>query len=220
MNLRAAFLPPAPVRDELAALVRAQEPAPEAAGSGRRGLFGRRTAEPPTAPTASTATSSGNQPLLRVLDPERVLVPVTDFGHLASGDARRVVDAVTAACAELPPGPTVRISGGAALVDPDDRSVWAELAASDEDVSAMRAVAQTIVSAVQPLGLFCDRRQFKPRFPIATITDATTVEHLEQVLAALAAYTSDPWTVGEVAVVQRGSGVWRTVPIGGCPDDR
>lgn len=206
VNLRAAFIPPAPARDELAALVRALEPAPATAESGRRGLFGRRT-ENPAAPTP-------HEPLLRVLEPDGVLVPLTDLGHLASGDARRVLDALTAACGELPPGPTVRISGGAALVDPDDRSVWADLAASDEEVSAMRGVAQTIVSAVQPLGLFCDRRQFRPRFPIATITEATTVEHLEQVLGALATYSSDPWTVGEVALVQRGSGVWRTVPIG------
>lgn len=210
MNLRAAFIPPAPARHELAALVRALEPAPEAAQSGRRGLFGRRTADlaAPTTPTTPT------QPQLQVLEPEGVLIPLTDLGNLASGDARRVLDALTAACVELPPGPTVRISGGAALVDPDDRSVWADLAASDDEVGAMRAVAQTIVSAVQPLGLFCDRRQFRPRFPIATITETTTVEHLEQVLGALATYSSDPWTVDEIALVQRGSGVWRTVPIG------
>ena len=207
MNLRAALIPPASARNELAALVQAQQSAPETAGPGRRGLFGRRTSEP-------AAATDPSPPPLRVIDPEGVLVPVTDLGNLASGDARRVLDALTAACAELPPGPTVRISGGSALIDPDDRCVWAELAASDEEVDALRTVANTIVSAVQPLGLFCDRRQFRPRFPVATITDTTTVDHLERVLGALTSYASDPWTVGEIALVQRGSGVWQTVPIG------
>jgi hypothetical protein len=35
------------------------------------------------------------------------------------------------------------------------------------------------------------------------------------VLEALAAYTSEPWTIDAVAVLQRGAGIWRSVPIGG-----
>jgi hypothetical protein len=72
-----------------------------------------------------------------------------------------------------------------------------------------------VVSAVEPLGFFCDRRQFRPRIAVATINDATTAEHLEQVLGALSAYESEPWPVAEVTILQRGSGVWRTVPVGG-----
>jgi len=47
------------------------------------------------------------------------------------------------------------------------------------------------------------------------INDATTAEHLEQVLAALSAYESEPWRITEVSILQRGDGVWRAVPVGG-----
>jgi len=143
------------------------------------------------------------------------VLPITDFGYLASGDARRLVDAVGQVCSAVATCPSVRVSGGSALVDPDDRSVWAELDGADDDLEAMREIALAVVSGVEPLGYFCDRRQFKPRLALATITDATTVEHLEDALAALAAYRSEPWTVDELTILQRGSGVFRTVPIGG-----
>jgi hypothetical protein len=120
------------------------------------------------------------------------VLPITDFGFLASGHARRLVDALTVVCAGLPARPTVRVSGGSALVDPDDRSVWAELTGSDEDLEALRVVAQAVVTGVEPLGFFCDRRQSKPRSALATNTEATTVEHLERVLEALSAYRSWP----------------------------
>jgi hypothetical protein len=174
--------------------------------SARRGLLGRRTREEPSIPSV---------PQLQPLDAERAVVPITDFGFLASGDARRLVDALTDVCAALPTGPTVRVAGGAALVDPDDRFVWADLAGSEDELGALRTVANAVVSGVQPLGFFCDRRQFRGRLPIATITDTTTVERLEEVLAALAAYSSEPWTVDQVTVLQRGIGVWKTIPIGG-----
>jgi hypothetical protein len=204
VHVHAVFIPPSPIRQALADLVTAQEPAPADSSSARRGLLGRRSSDKQTAPVG---------PLLDVFDPERILLPITDFGFLASGDARRLADALTAVCAPLA-RPTVRISGGAALVDPDDRSVWADVTGTDEELAAMRAVAQAVVSGVEPLGFFCDRRQFRPRFPIATITDATTVEHLEQVLEALTAYSSEPWTMGEVAVLERGAGIWRSIPVG------
>ncbi len=204
MHVHAAFLPPSPIRQALADLVTAQEPAPPEAAPARRGVFGRRTPDQVPAPQG---------PLLDAFDPEQILLPITDFGFLTSGDARRLVDALDAVCGPLP-RPTVRVSGGAALVDPADRSVWADVTGTDDELGAMRAIAQAVVSGVEPLGFFCDRRQFRPRFPIATITDDTTVEHLEQVLAALDGYSSEPWTIDEVAVIQRGAGTWRTVPIG------
>jgi 2'-5' RNA ligase len=203
VNLRAAFVPPAATVGALAELLRHLEP-PASTGEARRGLFSRRP--PEAAPAAG--------PLLEVMDPEGMLLPITDFGNVASGDARRLGDALERLCADLPSRPTVRLGGGAALLDPGDRCVWANLTGADDDLAAMRAVASAVVAGVEPLGYFRDRRQFKPRLAIATITDDTTVEHLEQVLAALDAYESEPWEVREVALLQRGAGPWRTLPIG------
>jgi hypothetical protein len=206
VHLHAAFIPPLAVRQALVELIAEQEPSGQDPVSGRRGLFGRRTSEQEVAPAP---------PQLRALDPESLALPITDFGYVSSGDARRMTDTLTQVLGSLPSGPTVHISGGEALVDDDDRSVWATLAGAEEDLAAMRTIAGNVVSAVEPLGFFCDRRQFRGRLPIATITDSTSLEHLERVLSALASYSSESWTVDEVAILQRGSGLLRAVPVGG-----
>jgi len=209
VHLHAAFVPPATVRQALVELLRAQEPVPTqpAPVEASRGLFRRRsTPELEVTPTG---------PMLDLVPADRLVLPITDFGYLNAGDARRLGDAVERACAELPRGPSVRVSGGSALIDPEDRFVWAELEVADDDLEALRAIARSVVSAVEPLGFFCDRRRFRPRISVATITDATTVEHLEQVLAALAEYQSAPWKMAEVDILQRGAGVWRTARVGG-----
>lgn len=205
MHLHAAFVPPDGVRRALVDLVASQEAAPShepASGRFRK----------------STPESGGTAgPLLDVVEPHGLVLPITDFGFVAAGDARRLVDTLTDVCAALPAVPVVQVSGGAALVDPGDRSVWAEVSGGDDDLDAMRDIARSVVTGVEPLGFFRDRRQFKLRMPVATINDATTVEHLELVLAALTAYRSEPWAVDEVAILQRGSGVWRTLRIGSAP---
>lgn len=210
MHLHAAFIPPASVRQALFDLLTAQEPVPQppVAVETPRGLFRRKgTPEPEEeVPTG---------PLLDLVPVDSLVLPITDFGYLNAEDARRLGDAVERACAELPRGPSVRVSGGSALIDPDDRSVWAELEVTDDDLAALRTIARTVVSSVEPLGFFCDRRRFRPRLAVATINDATTVEHLEQVLGALSDYQSAPWKMAEVDVLQRGAGVWRTVMVGG-----
>jgi len=153
--------------------------------------------------------------MLKVLDQDRMLIPITDFGWLTPDDAKRVYNALTEVCAGLPPAPTIRVGGGSALVEPEDRAVWANLLGSDEEIAAMRTIAVALVSGIEPLGYYRDRRQFRPRFPIATITDATTVEHLERVLSTMELYRSPPWQVSEVTLYQRGSSPWRTLTVGG-----
>jgi 2'-5' RNA ligase len=217
VHLHAAFVPPAETLEALTALVRSLEPPPAVptpapgADSPRRALFARRAAAPEVARTAPLSTG----PMLDVVETGRMLVPITDFGWLTAEDARRVADALTQVCAGLPPAPTIEVRGGSALVDPEDRAVWANVAGTEDDIGAMRAIAAALVSGVEPLGYYRDRRQFKPRFPVATITEATTVEHLERVLATLDLFRGGPWQVSEVTLIQRGSGVFRTLTVAG-----
>jgi hypothetical protein len=208
MHLHAAFQPPARHLDALTALVRAQEPPPPEPEppAGRRGLFGRRSAEEPAAPEPV-------EPMLDVLDPDRMTVPITDFGFVRPSIARELAEAIERAAARYVP-PRVVLTGGSALVDEDDRHVWVELTSDDDGIEVMRGISREIVAVVEPLGFYCDRRQFRSRIPIATITDRTSVEHLDAVLAALDTYTSEVWTVDEFVVLQRGIGTYRTVPIG------
>jgi hypothetical protein len=221
VHLHAAFVPPAETQEALTSLVRSLEPPPPKQvvtshlDTSKRSFLGRLTAPKGEPPPPAPAPQAPAVPMLRLLEAERMLIPVTDFGWLTPDDARRVGDVLTEICSGLPPAPTVRVHGGAALVDPDDRSVWANLSASEEELGAMRAISQALVAGIEPLGYYRDRRQFKARFPIATITDATTVEHLERVLSTLELYRSEPWQVSEVTIFQRGTGVWRTLTVGG-----
>lgn len=223
VHLHAAFVPPAESLEALAAIVRSLEPPPRKPGvtshldRSRRGLIGRLIATPAPEPEAEPESEheAPVRPMLTVLEPAQMLIPVTDFGWLTPDDARRVGDALAEVCAGLPPAPTIRVGGGSALVDPEDRSVWANLVASDDELTAMRDIATALVSGIEPLGYYRDRRQFKARLPIATITDTTTVEHLERVLATLELYRGTPWQVSEVTIFRRGAGVWRTLTVGG-----
>jgi hypothetical protein len=206
VHLHAAYLPPSDLLDRLADLVREQEPPPpEPEPPARRGLFGRRGEGAPVA--------APPLPLLDVLDPVGPLLPITDFGFVQAATARSMVRAIAEATQRYQ-RPKVVFHGGAALVDDEDRHVWASIDAPDDGVDVMRGIAREVVSAVEPLGLFCDRRQFQPRLPLATVNDRTTVEHLEAVLAALDGYTSEPWEIGEVVILRRGAGVWEQVPVG------
>ena len=88
------------------------------------------------------------------------------------------------------------------------------MTAEGDGIEVLRGIAREVVAAVEPLGFYCDRRQFRSRIPIATINDRTSVEHLEVMLGALEAYASEVWTVDEFTVLQRGIGIYRTVPVG------
>jgi hypothetical protein len=201
-------MPPPGLLAEVAALVRAQEPPPPepVVSEERRGLFGRRAAEPP-----QQVEPEG--PLLDVLDPSDMRLPITDFGFVQPATAQLVWEAATRVAERYSP-PRVVLSGGAALIDEDDRHVWVDLAADDDGVEVLRGIARDVVAAVEPLGFYRDRRQYRSRIALATVNDRSSVEHLEAVLAALDAYTSEPWTVDAFVIIRRGSGIWQTVPIG------
>jgi hypothetical protein len=208
MHLHAAFVPPARLLDALIDLVRAQEPpSPEPPPPvERRTRLGRKIVEQPETPEPTG-------PLLDILGRERMVVPITDFGFVQQNVRRGVMDAIARAAERFSP-PRVALKGGAALVDDKDRFVWVEVRADDDGIEVMRGIAREIVEGVEPLGLYCDRRQFRARIPLAEVNDATTVEHLEQVLAALDAHVNELWTVYEVSVIQRGTTRAETVPIG------
>ncbi len=212
MHLHAAFVPPAPLVTELIALIRAQTPPPPESPRPveRRSLLGRRTVEeqPPPEPTG---------PLLDLLEPSSMWVPVTDFGFVRPTIARDLVATIARAAERYAP-PRVVLSGGAALVDDDDRFVWVELKADDDSVELMRGISREVVAVVEPLGFYCDRRKFRSRIPLAAVNDLTTVEHLEVVIAALDAHVSEPWTVDEMLILQRGAGTYHRVAVGAGPE--
>jgi hypothetical protein len=151
--------------------------------------------------------------LLDVLDSDEMWVPITVFGFVRPGVARDLGEALERVARRYAP-PRVVLTGGSTLVEEGDRHVWVELRAEDDGIEVMRGIAREVVAAVEPLGLYCDRRQFRSRIPVATVNDRTSVDQLEVVLAALDAYASEVWTVDELAVLHRGVGTYQTIPIG------
>ena len=66
--------------------------------------------------------------------------------------------------------PSLTFAGGAALEFPGDESVWVKI---DGDVEALKTIGRGVPQAVQRVGYFVDRRQFRPWLSVGTITDAT-----------------------------------------------
>ena len=193
MLVHGAIVPPRPVLDAVAAVVRSveepaqaveSEPAPQP-----KGLLGRvgrhRSAESAPAAPAAAAT-----PMLEHVPVDLMLMPITGFGNLTTNDAHRLVEAVKEAAAGWA-APTVRFAGGTALDFPGDWSVWAKL---EGDVEELMAVGRGVPQSVERLGFFVDRRQFRPMLSVATVTPATTGPFLEQLVGALDAFRGDEWT--------------------------
>ena len=191
MLVHGAIIPPRAVLESVAEVVRsvpepqASDPAPS---KGLRGRFGRHKGDTEEVPAA---------PLLEHVPVDSMHFPITGFGNLTAQDANRVADAIEEAAAGWA-APEVWFAGGAALDFPGDWSVWARL---DGDLDALGTIARGVTACVEGLGLFVDRRAFRPMLSVATVTPRTTGPYLEQVVAALDAHHGEPW-VADVALMK------------------
>jgi 2'-5' RNA ligase len=121
-------------------------------------------------------------------------LPIAGFGNVTSADAIRLADALQTAAAGTP-GVTVRLAGGTALEFSEDRNVWARLAG---DVDGLRSMARGVTQVVEQHGFFVDRRRFRPMLCVGSVTAATTAPFLESVVAALDAFSGEPWVVDQI----------------------
>lgn len=128
--------------------------------------------------------------------PDVLMLPITGFGNLTSGDAFGLARQLSEAAAEWSP-PTVWFAGGGALEFPGDPSVWARL---DGDVDGLTAIARGVTRAVERLGLFVDRRLFRPSLAVATVTTATIGPDLDDVVGRLEAFRGQEWVVDSIVL--------------------
>lgn len=187
MLLHGAFVPPREALAELVDVVRSGRREPVAEPPPRRGLFQRRAPEVVAPP---------GPPVLVDVPVEQLRLPITSFGNLTTHDARRLVDALSEAAADRG-RPAVAFCGGGALEFPGDRSVWARL---DGDVRALTDLARVVTTTVERLGLFVDRRVFRPMLAVATVTESTTGPDLDHVVGALEHLHGTPWQVDEIVI--------------------
>lgn len=194
MHLHTAIGPPRDVLDEVgAALQAACRHAEKVAGPTGRQLPAllRWTRPRPRHP--------------ELADPQLDLVPVDDlsiriagFGFVTAGDTIRLTAALKTAAAEIA-RPTVHFAGGAELELDGDRYVWVRIAG---DLDALKDAARGIITVVEPLGFFVDRRMFRPLLAVATINDTTTAPYLRAVLDALDAFSGRDWELDHVQLMR------------------
>jgi 2'-5' RNA ligase len=191
MHLLAVITPPPEELDDLARLIASVgAPSRSGAGTGRRGLFGRRAQRDDT-PSPTGELDAVPASLMRL--------PLSSFGNVTNTDARRLTAELAAAAAGWV-RPTLRFAGGTALEFPGDTSVWATL---EGDVEALGVVGNGVPEVVKRLGYFVDRRMFHPWLSVGTITGSTTAPYLEALVAALDAHRGQEWTVDHISVMRR-----------------
>ena len=93
--------------------------------------------------------------------------------------------------------PRIRVSGATALVGSGDRSVWAKL---DGDLDGLGVVARGVPQIASRLQIFVDRRRFRPLVELGSITDDTTAEYLEALVAALQAIDGEWWVQSTLSI--------------------
>ncbi|MDQ4055335.1 MAG: hypothetical protein M3237_21940 [Actinomycetota bacterium] len=207
MHLFTAIVPPATVLeavvDVAADMVRnADAPVESSARAkvspAKGSLFGRRRKSDGELDRPSPRPGT-TEPQLDLVTPSRMQLPIANFGNVAAADVSRLREAIRGVAATLTP-PTLHLAGSAALEFSGDLSVWARV---HGDLETLRRIPPGITRIVEPLGFFVDRRQFRQMLSVATITDATTVEVLQQVVVALDAFEGEPWTVEHVSLRKR-----------------
>jgi RNA 2',3'-cyclic 3'-phosphodiesterase len=195
MLLYAVIVPPREVLVAVARVVRSVErpsaPGPSAPRRGLRARLGGRGA-PAVEPAAAAHE-------LELISAEQMNLPITGFGNVTTGDARRLTEVISTAATGWAP-PTMCFTGGTALEKPGDRSVWVGL---EGDVAALMTIAKGVTQSVEPLGFFVDRRKFRPSMAVGTVTEHTTTEYLQSVLDALDAFRGEPWTVEHVLLTRK-----------------
>jgi 2'-5' RNA ligase len=207
MRLFAAIVPPREVLDEVRRVVQSvNDPLPaEPQGrgllrrlSGRGSQGGAHAAGRTVAPTRPQPTNAPTTHELTAIEPADMYLPLTGFGNVTLGDSVKLANVLRAAVATWP-RPSLTFAGGAALEFPGDESVWVKI---DGDVEALKTIGRGVPQAVQRVGYFVDRRQFRPWLSVGTITETTSAPYLERLVAALDEFRGEWWTVEAVSLMK------------------
>ncbi|MGN6251959.1 MAG: 2'-5' RNA ligase family protein [Marmoricola sp.] len=211
MQVHLGVLVPTDVAEAVTARVAAAAqavPAPDVRP--RRRLFGR--AAVPVPPTTA-------EPDVAPLATGQVQISIAAFGNLPTGEVHRLGDRLEDAAAGWP-APRVRVAG----LDETDQAGVVAVALGGE-VEELREVARGVTRTAEGLGLFVDRRRFRPAVVVARAAPGAGPEaagSLSRVRAALRECESAPWTVEALSLlrIEHDGGVdrlaeVRRLPLGG-----
>lgn len=187
MQVRIGVLLPLEVLEPVAGVIASSSaPVPGTGAPARRGLLRRKATTPVVeAPPVS----------LDVLAPGQAHLRLASLGNVTVGQATQLADVLGEAAAGWS-APTLHVDGVAENDDP--RALVVALAG---DVDALRELARNVLQTVERLGLFLDRRAFRPAVTVATAPEES-VGALEAARAALAGYRGQSWTVGGLSLLK------------------
>lgn len=166
----------------------------------------RRALEPPPAPRRRWWQLSGRSsaeadaaPRVEVLPADRVVLAVARFGNLTTPDANRLTAALAAAATQWPQ-PTVHVAGASLWASSRIDQLALDLAG---DVDVLNDIARDVRATVQRLGLFLDRRDFRPSLAVAPAPEGSGEQQAADVAAALAGSTAESFTVTHLSLLRQ-----------------
>lgn len=120
------------------------------------------------------------------------------FGNLTDADVFKLSARLTAEVGKVE-SLELRFSGGGALEEAGDDTVWAGI---EGDKDELRSLALKIAEAGRREGFLVDRRWYKPRARLAAINDTTTAAGLETTVARLTVYEGQAWRTNSIALIE------------------
>jgi hypothetical protein len=166
----------------IAAFTPAQVATEPPAPVGRKGLL-RRRPEPVVVEVAPP------RPVLNLAPVAHVQLMVVKFGNLARDDADRLARSMARAAAEWSPS-RLQLTGCNSVVSEHGPSIWVDLVG---DLDPLHSAIRGVHEVAKGLRLFVDRRVFQPRVRLGGVRPDATESEVEELLARLAQFESEPW---------------------------
>ena len=123
---------------------------------------------------------------------------IVRLGNVVPADGRRIAAALTQKCREI--APLVLRLGEVVALEPighDGIGLKVEAAGGE---GALLELHRAVVSAAEEVGVFCDRRAFRPVLEVVGVTERTTEAQAQAVIDALAACPSMTWHVDAISL--------------------
>ncbi|KAA1418988.1 hypothetical protein F0U44_11015 [Nocardioides humilatus] len=126
---------------------------------------------------------------------DKLDIPITSFGNLIPPDCVRLADKLRGAV-EGAMGPMVWFQG---LRLEENATIVLGLAG---DVDPIADLARYVPEAAETLGLYVDRRRFRPQIKFASVDPEMQVAMLRPAWGAVADWTGTPWAVPGLSLLR------------------
>jgi RNA 2',3'-cyclic 3'-phosphodiesterase len=128
--------------------------------------------------------------------PENVHFVIARFGNTTLGDAKRLIDALTAAAEDWSAPSGLSLGGGQVVDTPAERTLEVEV---HGDLERLTGLAGDVRDTAQHLRFLLDRRAFRPFITLATAS-TTSDSGMDAAATALDAFEGESWQVTHLSM--------------------